>query len=55
MHKALTAQLRTLLLANNCVHTFVKVALRIRYAGPPSCCCIAKQHFYNYLKSYEFL
>ncbi len=35
--------------------TFTKETLQIRYAGSPSCCCITKQHFYNYLKNYEFL
>ncbi len=32
-----------------------KVVLLIRYAGPQSCYCIAKQYFWNYLKNYEFL
>ncbi len=32
----------------------IKAALLISYAGLPFWCCIAKQHFCNYLKNYEF-
>ncbi len=34
---------------------FVKAAVQIRYAVPPSCCSFTKQYFCKYLKNYEFL